>query len=157
MIIMKDFAVGTQPALSIVKDCLVASIQADLYDDLLMRIRKDTLYRIHSERVKGVVFDMSAVRVLDSYGFNYLADTARMTMLLGVEAFFVGFRPGVVSALVGLDVDTDTIRSFRTMDEVFEYLEARSVLPEEDEPLEEEDEPEDIPPASLSKDEDGRY
>lgn len=153
---MKNLLIGSQAALSIVQGCLVASIQADLYDDLLVRIRNGILDRVHSKTVKGVVFDMSAVRVMDTYIFNYLADTARMTKLLGVEAFFTGFRPGVVSALVDLDVDVSAILSFRSMDDAIGYLVARSATQEAEDVCEEEIcEDDDV--LNQGEDDDGSY
>lgn len=102
--------------------CLLATVQTDLYDDLLVRLRDTVLDAVHAKALKGVVFDMSSVRVLDSYAFNHVAETARMTSLLGVPTLFFGFSPGIVSSLVDLEVDTGSIRSFRTMDDALEHL-----------------------------------
>ena len=136
---MKHLPVGTQVALSIVQGCLVASIQADLYDDLLMRIRKGVLDKVHGKTVKGVILDMSAVRVMDSHAFNHLAETARMTALLGVKTLFFGFNPGVVSVLVDLEVDATAIRTFRSIDDAIEHLAGCPVPQENNEEQEKED------------------
>jgi len=119
---MENSLVGSQAALSTVQGCLVVPAQADLYDDLLERIRGDVLNMVHSETVKGVVFDMSSVRVMDTYVFNHFVDTGRMTLLLGVAAVFVGFQPGVVSALVDLEIDATMVRAYRTIEEAVAYL-----------------------------------
>lgn len=119
---MENSLVGSQAALSTVQGCLVVPVQADLYDDLLERIRGDVLNMVHSETVKGVVFDMSSVRVMDTYVFNHFVDTGRMTLLLGVAAVFVGFQPGVVSALVDLEIDATMVRAYRTIEEAVAYL-----------------------------------
>ena len=119
---MDNLQVGSQAALSIVQGCLVVSVQADLYDDLLLRIREDILNRVYSKTVKGVVFDMSGVRVMDTYVFNHLVDTGKMTHLLGVDAIFIGFQSGAVSAIVDLDVDATTLRTYRTIEEAVEHL-----------------------------------
>ena len=119
---MENLPTGTQTALSIVQGCLVVPLQADLYDDLLERIRGDILHAVHSKTVKGVVFDMSAVRVMDTYVFNHLADTSRMTLFLGVSSVFIGFHPGVVSALVDLNIETRSIRAYRTIEEAVAYF-----------------------------------
>lgn len=123
---MDNLLTGSQAAMSVVQGCLVIPVQADLYNDLLERIRGDVLNRLHSKAVNGVVFDMSAVRVMDTYVFRHLADTGKMALLLGVEAVFVGLQAGVVSALVDLEVDTTSVRSYRTIDEAVACLTAGS-------------------------------
>ena len=123
---MDNPLVDSKAAMSIVQGCLVIPVQADLYDDLLERIRGDVLNRLYSKTVNGVVFDMSAVSVMDTYVFRHLVDTGKMAHLLGVEAVLVGLQAGVVSALVDLEVDTTSVRSYRTIDEAVAYLTAGS-------------------------------
>lgn len=109
-------------ALTIFQGCLLVTVQADLYDDLLVEIREQTLRKVHSKTVKGVVFDMSSVKVMDSYVFNHLADTGKMALILGVETVFAGFQPGAVSALVDMEADTTTVSTFRTCEEALAHL-----------------------------------
>lgn len=118
----QDLMVGSQAAVNTIQSCLVATLQADLYDDLLNRIRQSILKSVHSASLHGVVFDMSSVEVLDSFIFNHLADTAKMIQLLGANAVFVGFQPGAVCALVDLDVDITNIQMRRSLEEGIEYL-----------------------------------
>ncbi|MEE9913921.1 MAG: STAS domain-containing protein [Deltaproteobacteria bacterium] len=125
-----DLIVGSQAALNTIQGCLVVTLQADLYDDLLSRIRQSILESVHAASIRGVVFDMSSVGVLDSYIFNHLADTAKMTQLLGAKAVFTGFQPGAVSALVDLDIDTSNIQMLRNIEEGIEYLAAFAALRE---------------------------
>ncbi len=112
---------GSKAALSVIRGCLVATIQGDLDDDTLDTIRQGVLETVHSASIKAVVFDMGTVRVLDTYMFGHLADTARMAVLLGAEASFAGFQPGAVSALVDLDVDTTGMLAFRSMEEGIDH------------------------------------
>jgi rsbT antagonist protein RsbS len=72
------------------------------------------------------------VRALDTFAFNFFTDTAKMASLLGVSAVFVGLQPGVVSALVDLEVEIPDVRSALTMEDGFEQL--RHVSSIEDEP-----------------------
>lgn len=109
-------------ALGVFQGCLLVSVQADLYDDLLIAIREQTLRKIHSKTVKGVVFDMSSVKVMDTFVFKHLVDTGKMALILGVEAVFSGFQPGVVSALVDMEAETEMVNSFRTCEEALAYL-----------------------------------
>jgi rsbT antagonist protein RsbS len=119
---MKDLPSDSETAMSIVRSCLVVTLPGELYDDTLRRIRTDILERIQATRVRGMVLDLCTVRVLDSFAFNFLADTARMTSLLGVASVFVGLQPGVVSSLVDLEVEIDDVRTALTMEDGFEEI-----------------------------------
>jgi anti-anti-sigma regulatory factor len=122
---MANHTTDFHAALGVFQGCLLVSVQADLYDDLLVAIREQTLQKVYAKTVKGVIFDMSAVRVMDTFVFNHLADTGKMAMVLGVETVFAGFQPGAVSALVDLSADTADINSFRSCEEALAYLTAR--------------------------------
>jgi rsbT antagonist protein RsbS len=119
---VKDLLMDTETAMSIVRNCLVVTLQGELHDDTLMRIRTDILEKIQATKVRGMILDLCTVRVLDSFAFNFLADTARMTSLMGVASVFVGLQPGVVSSLVDLDVDIDDIHTALNMEEGFEQM-----------------------------------
>ena len=125
-----DLTVGSQVALNTIQGCLIATLQADLYDDLLSRIRQSILKRISAKSIQGVVFDMNSVEMLDSYIFKHLADTAKMSELLGARAVFAGFQPGAVCALVDLDVDISDLQMKRTIEEGIEYLTSLAALRE---------------------------
>lgn len=147
----QETATGSQAALSILQGCLVVTLQADLYDDLLARARQSILESVHASAIAGVVFDMSSVRVLDSFVFNHLAATSRMIGLLGARAVFVGFQPGSVSALVEMDVDTSLIRTYRKMEEGIAYLTAAAAPREQ---KEEDGDDESLPAEDIEASED---
>ena len=119
---MKDLLIDSETAMSIIRGCLVVTLQGELYDDTLMKIRADILQKIQAAKIRGMILDLSTVRALDSLAFNFLADTARMASLLGVANVFVGLQPGVVSSLVDLEVEIDDIRAALTMEDGFEQV-----------------------------------
>ena len=129
---MRDLKINSETAMSVVRNCLVVLIQGELHDDMLMRIRTDILEKVQATKVRGLIFDFSTVRALDTFAFNFFTDTAKMASLLGVLAVFVGLQPGVVSALVDLEVEIPDVRSALTMEDGFEQL--RHVSSIEDEP-----------------------
>lgn len=129
---MKDLEIDTETAMSIVRSCLVVTLQGELYDDTLMRIRPDILEKIQATKVRGMILDFCTVRVLDSFAFKFLADTAKMASLLGVTSVFVGLQPGVVSSLVDLEVEINDVRTALTMEDGFEEI--KSVLSIYEEP-----------------------
>ena len=117
-----DYSVSSETAINVVQSCLVVTLQGEIPDEKFIRIRNDILNRIYSMAIRGMILDLSTVRVLDRYSFNALADTSKMALLLGVQTIFAGLQPGVVSALVDLEVDVSGIRTALTLEDAFIQL-----------------------------------
>jgi len=116
------YSVSSETAINVVQSCLVVTLQGEIPDEKFIRIRNDILNRIYSMAIRGMILDLSTVRVLDRYSFNALADTSKMASLLGVQTIFAGLQPGVVSALVDLEVDVSGIRTALTLEDAFIQL-----------------------------------
>lgn len=134
-----DLPVHSRAALSVIRGCLVATIPGDLDDEALTGIRQGVLAFVYSASIKAVVFDMGAVRVLDTCMFGHLTGTARMAALLGASTSFVALQPGAVSALVDMDVDTGGLLTFRTMEAGIDHLAAGSFASDAGEACDEEE------------------
>ena len=91
-------------------DFLIASIHAALDDEELMQFQSDLIDQIGAYRARGVVIDVAALDVLDSFASKSLRDLASIARLRGAETVIVGIQPEVAFALVqlprGLDVHT---------------------------------------------------
>jgi rsbT antagonist protein RsbS len=91
-------------------DFLIASIHAALDDEELMQFQSDLIDQIGRYRARGVVVDVAALDVLDSFASKSLHDLAEIARLRGAETVIVGIQPEVAFALVqlsrGLDVHT---------------------------------------------------
>jgi rsbT antagonist protein RsbS len=96
-------------------DCLIVPVSSEIDDNYLSRLTKETLRQTSRTGVKGVLIDVSAVRVLEAYHFSLLADMAKMVALLGARAIFVGFQAGVAAALIDLEVNIKDISAVVTM------------------------------------------
>jgi len=81
---------------------LIASIHTALDDGQLVRFQHDLVARIGSERARGVVIDVAALDVLDSFGSRTLRDIARMSRLRGAETVIVGIAPELAVSMVRL-------------------------------------------------------
>ena len=136
---MKDLQIDSETAMSVVRNCLVVTIQSEIHDDILMRIRTDILEKIQATMIRGLILDFCAVHALDTFAFKSLTDTAKMASLLGVSAVFVGLQPGVVSALVDLEVEIADVRAALTMEDAFEQLQSISFIQDEPEDAEDPD------------------
>ena len=125
--------------MSVINGCLVVPVQTELYEDALLAIQRGILETIHRSEVNRGVIDLSAVPVIDSFAFQTLTNTLRMVALQGATFVLAGLQPGVVSALVELDVDTSGIRTALNLDDAFDMLRATAPDIEEHEVADESD------------------
>ena len=101
--------------------CLVVPIQTELSCEMALQIQTNVLKQIHLTKIKGIIFDIAGVYIVDSILWKTFVDTARMAILLGATMVITGMRPGVAAALMDLDppVKVDSILMARNMDEGF--------------------------------------
>ena len=130
---MTDLQFDSETAMSVVRNCLVVTIPGEIHDDMLMKIRTDILGKVQATKVRGLVLDFSTVRALDTFAFNSFTDTAKMASLLGVANIFVGLQPGVVSALVDLEVEIKDVGTALTIEDAFEQLQGITSIQEQPE------------------------
>jgi rsbT antagonist protein RsbS len=86
---------------------LIASIHTALDDGQLLRFQSDLIERIGTQRSRGVIIDVAALDVLDSFGSRTLRDIARMSRLRGAETVIVGIAPELAVSMVRLGLDLD--------------------------------------------------
>jgi len=82
------------------KEILLTSIQVDLTDEDALEFQSDVLDRVARTGAQGVVVDITALDVVDSFMARVLNDTANMVRLLGAEVVVCGMQPAVALALV---------------------------------------------------------
>ena len=88
-------------------DFLIASIHAALDDTELMRFQEDVVDQIGRYRARGVIIDVAALDVLDSYGSKALRDLAHMARLRGATTVLVGIQPDVAFSVIRLGMNLD--------------------------------------------------
>jgi rsbT antagonist protein RsbS len=106
----------------VVDGVLVAQVPDGIEDEAMHRFKAGLLARVHATAPRGVVIDMSRVRLLDSASFEIVAAAGRMAAMLGPRVVYAGFQPGVVSALMDLDVDTSGLVTVLGLSEALELL-----------------------------------
>ena len=114
--------VTTRIPLQVSQNCVVASIQVDLTEEVLHGFRHDLLEMLHATGAGGVILDLGGVDVLDPEDFEALRQTLEMAALMGAHAILAGLRPGVVSALVELDARVDDVHAALNLDLAFEQM-----------------------------------
>ena len=88
-------------------DFLIASIHTALDDQEMVRFQHDVVTRIGAERSRGIIVDVAALDVLDSFGTRCLRNLAHMARLRGAETVIVGIQPEVAFAMVQLGTDLE--------------------------------------------------
>jgi rsbT antagonist protein RsbS len=83
-------------------DCLLVTVQVDMHDRLAMTLQDDLTERIVSARARGVLIDISALEIVDSFIGRMLSNIAAMARILDAKTVVVGMRPAVAITLVEL-------------------------------------------------------
>src|SRR6476660_8577339 len=83
-------------------DSLLVTIQVDMHDRLAMTLQDDLTDRIAKHRARGVLIDISALEVVDSFIGRMLGNIAAMARVLDAKTVVVGMRPAVAITLVEL-------------------------------------------------------
>jgi rsbT antagonist protein RsbS len=106
----------------VTQGCLVVPVQGELYDEFVLQIQNDILEKIKETHIKGVILDLSGVRIVDSFIGQAISDTARMASFLGAAMVITGFRPDVVVSLIDLGIELKDIHTATTLEEGFKKL-----------------------------------
>ena len=108
---------------------LIASIHTALDDSQLVRFRQDLVERIGSDRARGVVIDVAALDVLDSFASRTLRDIGEMARLRGAVTVIVGIQPDVAFAMVELGMDTGRVVTALDLEEGLAELDSYVAAP----------------------------
>jgi rsbT antagonist protein RsbS len=103
-------------------DFLIASIHTALDDAEILRFQRDVITHIGEHRSRGVIIDVAALDVLDSFGSRSLRNLAHMAQLRGAATVIVGISPEIAFAIVQLGMDLD-VRTALDLEEGLEHLE----------------------------------
>ena len=101
---------------------LIASIHTALDDTQMVRFREDLIEQIGQHRSRGVIIDVAALDVLDSFGARTLRTIADVARLRGAVTVVVGIQPDVAFAMVELGMDTGTVHTALDLEEGLAYL-----------------------------------
>jgi rsbT antagonist protein RsbS len=101
---------------------LIATLQEAMTDLDLMRLKDDLAERIGRFRSAGVVIDVSALDVVDSFAARTLRAIAQTARLRGAETVVVGIQPEVAFAMVQLGLTLDDVATALDLEEGLEHV-----------------------------------
>ena len=104
---------------------LLVTIQVDMHDRLAMTLQDDLTSRIVEAHAKGVLIDISALEIVDSFIGRMLADIAAMARVLDAETVVVGMRPAVAITLVELGLSLTGVRTALNVERGMDLLRKR--------------------------------
>jgi rsbT antagonist protein RsbS len=92
-------------------DYLLITIQVDMHDKLALTLQNDLTEQIVQHKSKGILIDISALEIVDSFIGRMLGIIASMSRLLDAETVVVGMQPAVAITLVELGLSMKGIRT----------------------------------------------
>jgi rsbT antagonist protein RsbS len=105
---------------------LIASIQSELSDADLLKLRDDLVRRVSEFRSRGVIVDVTVLDVMDSFATRTLRSMAHMIMLRGAETVIVGIQPEVAFSMVQLGLKLEGVATALDLEEGLALLDHRT-------------------------------
>jgi rsbT antagonist protein RsbS len=97
-------------------DLLIASIQSDLSDSEVIALRDDLTRMVGEHRARGIVIDVAALEVIDSFVARALRSMVLTARLRGAETVIVGIQPDVAIAMVQFRLNLEPLRAVLDLD-----------------------------------------
>ena len=104
------------------RDFLIASIQSALTDSEVVELRDELLAEVARHRARGIIVDVSALDVIDSFVARSLATVARTNRLRGARTVVVGIRPEVAVAMSHFGLRLDDVETALDLEAGLEIL-----------------------------------
>jgi len=104
---------------------LIATIQSALTDEDLLTLQATLVEKVGRFRSRGVIIDVTALDVLDSFASRTLRDLANIIRLRGAETVIVGVQPEVAFAMVQLGITLEKVPTALDLEEGLAYLDKK--------------------------------
>jgi len=105
---------------------LIATIQSALTDADIVQLRDALVEQVGRYRSRGVIIDVTALDVMDSFATGTLRDVAHMVRLRGAETVIVGIQPDVAFAMVHMGLTLEGVTTKLDLEEGLDHLNRHS-------------------------------
>lgn len=119
---MGDFSDTLTTSITSIKGCLIVTLPKYITERDIKIGSRSMLMKASTSYIKGTIFDFSMVCILDSYSFKACEEVSHAISLLGVQVIWIGMRPGVISALMDLDLDVTHIKTAINLEHALEMI-----------------------------------
>lgn len=106
-------------------DFLLVTIQVDLYDRLALNLESDLVNTISKHQSKGVLIDISAVNIVDSFMGRILGNIAQMSKIMDAHTVVVGMQPAVAITLIELGMPMSGVHTALNVEKGMELLQSK--------------------------------
>jgi len=111
---------------------LLVTIQIDLYDRIALNLESDLVQMVSTTGARGVLIDISAVSIVDSFMGRIINNIASMSKILDAETVVVGMQPAVAITLVELGLTLKGVHTALDVEKGMQLLRSKIILDEED-------------------------
>ena len=101
---------------------LLVTIQVDLYDRLAINLETDLVQMVSKTSAKGVLIDISALSIVDSFMGRIIGNIGSMSKVLGAETVVVGMQPAVAITLIELGLELKGVNTALNVEKGMELL-----------------------------------
>ncbi|SFM99550.1 rsbT antagonist protein RsbS [Chitinophaga sp. YR627] len=112
---------------------LMVAIQVDLYDRLALNLEADLVQAVSKTGARGVLIDISAVSIVDSFMGRILGNIAGMSKVLDADTVIVGMQPAVAITLVELGLPLKGVQTALNVEKGMELLQQKLQITGEEE------------------------
>lgn len=105
---------------------LIATFQAALTDEDLLKLQDALVMQVGKYRSRGVIIDVTALDVMDSFAARTLRSLAYMVRLRGADTVIVGIQPEVAFAMVQLGLTLESVRIALDLEEGLKIMDQRT-------------------------------
>src|ERR1700744_2200698 len=111
---------------------LLVTIQIDLYDRLALNLEADLVQMVSKTGARGVLIDISAVSIVDSFMGRIIGNIANMSKILDAETVVVGMQPAVAITLIEVGLPLSGVHTALKVERGMELLNSKIMVYEDE-------------------------